>query len=44
MPNFMLLLYDDPSGWNRLSPEEMQKATEKFMAWTKKPFTRDANR
>ena len=42
MPKFMLLLYDDPSGWDKLSPEEMQKATEKFMAWTKKPFTRDA--
>ena len=32
MPHFMLLLYDDPSGWERLSPEEMQKATEKYMA------------
>jgi hypothetical protein len=32
----MLLLYDDPSGWQKLSPEEMQKATEKYMAWTKK--------
>lgn len=44
MAQFMLLLYDDPSGWNRLSPEEMQGATEKFMAWTKKPFTRDSHR
>jgi hypothetical protein len=34
----MLLLYDDPSGWQKLSPEEMQKALEKYMAWTKKPF------
>ena len=44
MPNFMLLLYDDPASWGRLSPEEMQKATEKYMAWTKKSFTRDAHR
>ncbi len=44
MAQFMLLLYDDPSHWARLSPEEMQQATEKYMAWTKKPFTRDAHR
>jgi hypothetical protein len=36
MSQFMLLLYDDPSGWGKLSPEEMQKAIEKYMAWTKK--------
>jgi hypothetical protein len=36
MAQFMLLLYDDPSGWEKLSPEEMQKAIEKYMAWTKK--------
>jgi hypothetical protein len=36
MSQFMLLLYDDPSGWAKLSPEEMQKAVEKYMAWTKK--------
>ena len=36
MAKFMLLLYDDPSGWARLSPEEMQKAIEKYMAWTQK--------
>lgn len=44
MPQYMLLLYDDPSGWAKLSPEEMQKAIEKYMAWTKKPFTRDSQR
>ena len=37
MAQFMLLLYNDPSGWSKLSPEDMQKATEKYMAWTKKP-------
>ena len=44
MAQYMLLLYDDPSGWASLSPEEMQKATEKYMAWTQKPFTRDSQR
>jgi hypothetical protein len=40
----MLLLYDDPSGWAKLSPEEMQKAIEKYMAWTKLPYTVDSKR
>jgi hypothetical protein len=44
MPQYMLLLYSDPTTWMKLSPEEMQKATEKYMAWMKKPFTRDSNR
>jgi hypothetical protein len=44
MAQFMLLLYSDPSGFMQLSPEEMQKATEKFMAWRNKPFTRDGHR
>jgi len=40
----MLLLHSDPTGWQKLSPEEMQKAIEKFTAWTKKPFLVDAKR
>jgi hypothetical protein len=44
MAQFMLLLYDDPTGWVQLSPEEMQKALEKYMAWTKKPFMVDTKR
>lgn len=44
MPQFMLLLYDDPSVWQKVSPDEMQKAIEKYMAWTKKPFTVDSKR
>jgi hypothetical protein len=39
MSQFLLLLHSDPSGWAKLSPEETQNALEKFMAWTKKPFT-----
>ena len=44
MAQFMLLLYDNPSAWQSVSPEEMQKAIEKYMAWTKKPFTRASQR
>jgi hypothetical protein len=39
MPNYMLLLYDDPSGWTKLSPEEMQRALEKYIAWGQKAST-----
>jgi hypothetical protein len=47
MAQFMLLLYDTPEGrahFAQMSPEENQKAIEKYMAWTKKPFTRDSKR
>src|SRR5580693_714018 len=44
MPQYMLLLYGDPAGWMNLSPQDMQKATEKYMAWSSKPFTRDGKR
>lgn len=40
MHQYMLLLYDNPSGWQNLSPEEMQKALEKYMAWGNKPFVK----
>ncbi|HLJ45813.1 MAG TPA: YciI family protein [Bryobacteraceae bacterium] len=44
MPHYMLLLYDDPSKWGKLSPEEMQKAIEKYSAWRTKPGVVDSNR
>ena len=44
MSKFMLLLYDDPTQWAKLGPEDMQKAIEKYMAWSKKPFTLDSKR
>lgn len=44
MSQFMLLLYDDPAVWKKISPEEMQKAIEKYRAWMTKPFTRDSKR
>lgn len=33
MPTYMLLLHDDPGGFMSLSPEDMQKAIEKYIAW-----------
>lgn len=47
MPQYMLLLYDNPANkkhFQGLSPEEMQKAVEKYMAWAKTPFMRDFKR
>ena len=44
MSKFMLLLYENPAGWAQVSPEEMQEALGKYMAWTQKPFTVDSKR
>jgi hypothetical protein len=44
MPQYMLLLYHDPVGMQKLSPEEMQKAIEKYMAWSNKPFAVESRR
>jgi hypothetical protein len=44
MPHYMFLLYNDPAWYKTLSPEEMQKATEKYMNWTKNPFVKDGKR
>jgi len=44
MAKFMLLLYENGATFRTMSPEEMQKASEKYMAWTKKPYTVDSNR
>ena len=44
MAQFMLMLYDNPANWAALSPEEMQKAVEKYFAWSKKPFYKDSKR
>ncbi|HTR37178.1 MAG TPA: YciI family protein [Bryobacteraceae bacterium] len=44
MPQYMLLLYDNSTNMQRLSPEEMQKATEKYMAWRNLPFAKDGKR
>jgi hypothetical protein len=44
MPQYMLLLYDNPADFAKLSPEEGQRALEKYMAWNKKPFRVDSKR
>lgn len=44
MPQYMLLLRDTGEAWGKLSPEEMQKVGEKYMAWRNKPFTVDGQR
>lgn len=36
MPKYMLLLHGDPSSFASFSPEDVQKAIEKYMAWGKK--------
>lgn len=36
MPKYMLLLHDDPSVFTSMSPEQMQQAIEKYMAWGQK--------
>jgi hypothetical protein len=41
MAHYMLLLRNQPNMWTGLSPEEMQKATEKYMEWRTRPFVVD---
>jgi len=36
MAKFMLLLYDDPASFATMSPEQIQKVIEKYMAWGQK--------
>jgi hypothetical protein len=36
MPRYMLLLHDDPSTFSALSPAEIQKVIEKYIAWGKR--------
>lgn len=33
MPQFMLVLREDPSVYRRISPEEMQRVIERYNAW-----------
>ena len=44
MPQYLLLLYNDPSSIRNLSPEEMQKALEKYSGWMQKSITKDGKR
>jgi len=36
MPKYMLLLHDNPASFAGVSPDEMQKIVEKYIAWGKK--------
>ena len=36
MPSYMLLLHGDPAAYKKMSPEEGQKALQKFLAWREK--------
>jgi hypothetical protein len=36
MKQYMLLLHDNTEVWSNLSPEEMQKVIERYVAWNKK--------
>lgn len=44
MSQYMLLLYENRQAFAKMSPEEMQKATEKYMAWAKNSFYKDSKR
>ena len=33
MPKYMLLLHDNPASFANVSPEQMQKVIEKYIAW-----------
>jgi hypothetical protein len=33
MPKYLLLLHDNPASFANVSPEQMQKVIEKYMAW-----------
>jgi hypothetical protein len=33
MAKYMLLLHDDPTSFAKMSPEQIQKVIEKYMAW-----------
>jgi hypothetical protein len=44
MAQYMLLLYDNPTDWQKLGPADVQKALEKYVAWVKRPFVVDAKR
>ena len=33
MPQYMLLLHEDPSAFDTISPEDMQKIVERYVAW-----------
>jgi hypothetical protein len=44
MSQYLLLLYHDPTVFQRMSPEQHQAAEAKYREWTTRPGTIDAKR
>jgi hypothetical protein len=44
MSQYLLLLYHDPSGFQRMNPEQQKAAEAKYRAWMERPGTIDAKR
>ena len=48
MAQYALVLYGDPSRWKKITPDEMQRVTEKYMEWgrnaAKNGFLRSSHR
>lgn len=44
MAQYLLLLRSDSAVWDNLSPEEMQRTVEKYVAWRNRPFVVGSNR
>lgn len=40
MPQFLLLLHEDPANWRATSPEDMQRAFDQYLAWSQRPFVK----
>ncbi len=38
MAQFLLFLYNDPTVWEKMSPETMQANSSRYYEWGKKPF------
>jgi hypothetical protein len=36
MPNYMLLLHDNPAAFTNVSPDQMQRVVERYIAWGNK--------
>ena len=34
MPEYMLLLHENPAGWAALSPEDMQRVIQRYSTWS----------
>jgi len=44
MAKYILLLRNDPSGWEKMSPEDMQKWMQRYIDWNNKPYVVQSDR